>query len=180
MRPSWKCRSSLLNQLTPKISIREMTSSLLLLLPLTPKSSKMNQIQILSSQDVVKVPPTLDKIPEDVQLAIIKFIQSWKRSEGPEEEREKGKRWVGRHSLTNELPLQTLSLLKLCFLFVSFCQSKRWRPQIGGFELSKSCLHLPARTPFRCHPQHQIFARLLFGNGQNSRVSQVRAFNYLS
>lgn len=52
----------------------------------------MDQTRIVSSQDVVKAPSTLDKVPDDVQLVIIKSIQSWKKSEGPEEEREKGKR----------------------------------------------------------------------------------------
>lgn len=44
------------------------------------------------SQDVVEVSPRLDKVPDDIHLAIIKFIQSWKKSEGTEDEREEGKR----------------------------------------------------------------------------------------
>ena len=97
------------NELTPiKISIREMTSSLFFSFYHSLQTARMNPLSITPSQDHVKTPTTLDKLPEDVQLAIIKFIQSWKRSEGTEQEREKGKRWAGCRSLPYKISFSTI------------------------------------------------------------------------
>lgn len=44
---------------------------LLLFLPLTPF------LQIMDQEDKIIVRPTLDTIPEDVVLAIVKFVNKW-------------------------------------------------------------------------------------------------------
>ena len=51
----------------------------------------MDRIQNEDGNDVIKAPPNLINLPEDVTTAIIVFIMSWADVEGSEEEREKAR-----------------------------------------------------------------------------------------
>lgn len=54
----------------------------------------MIQRQMTASRASKTVTAKLDKVPEDIHLAIIRFIQSWKKADGSQEERKQGKRSV--------------------------------------------------------------------------------------
>lgn len=51
----------------------------------------MDRIQNEDGNDVIKAPPNIVNLPEDVTSEIIMFIMSWADVEGSEEEREKAR-----------------------------------------------------------------------------------------